>query len=186
MEIALVCSLERPKVNGHCLGRALVGTMSRRVECEKKGRVGSQAIDCPGIIDIGASKTVISQGKIQALVCKYWGNFSRWNSGRNPAIAAKIQAGRKIEKGHLQLCTELFCHQVSLGRPFHLEQPQGCEALNQGKLKDVVSGTFRTVFDMCEGRANGPSAHAKSGHLRTPKASQLRTPKAVICARQSL
>ena len=39
METTLVCSLERPKVNSHCLGRALVGAMSRRVGCEKKGRV---------------------------------------------------------------------------------------------------------------------------------------------------
>ena len=82
--------------------------------------------------------------------CKFWGNFSRWNSGRNPATAAKIQAGRRLEKGHLKLCTEIFWHQVSLGRHFHLEQPRGSEALEQKELEDVVAGTYYTVFDMCE------------------------------------
>ena len=47
METVLVCSLERQKGKGHCLGRALVGAMSRRVECEKKSNNGSQAIGCP-------------------------------------------------------------------------------------------------------------------------------------------
>lgn len=80
--------------------------------------------------------------------CKYWGNFSRWNSGRNPATAAKIQAGRQVEKGHLKLCTEIFWHQVGLGRHFHLEQPRGSEALEQKELEGVVAGTYYTVFDM--------------------------------------
>jgi hypothetical protein len=48
------------------------------------------------------------------------------------------------------LCTEIFWHQVSLGRHFHLEQPRGSEALEQKELEDVVAGTYYTVFDMCE------------------------------------
>eukprot|EP00435_Cladocopium_sp_Y103_P017364 s1359_g4.t1 len=82
--------------------------------------------------------------------CKFWGNFSRWNSGRNPATAATIQAGRERERVHLKLCCELYWHQVSLNRHFHLEQPQGSEAMEQKELRDVVWGTYRTVFDMCE------------------------------------
>ena len=83
--------------------------------------------------------------------CKYWGNFSRWNSGRNPATAAKIQAGRKREKGHLQLCTELFWHQVSLGRHFHTEQPQRFAAA--AKDKEIKAWLHhRTVQKVSKGR----------------------------------
>ena len=82
--------------------------------------------------------------------CKFWGNFSRWNSGRSLATAAKIQTGRENEKVHLKLCQELYWHQVALGRHFHMEQPQGSEAFNQKEVEEIVWGTYRTVFDMCE------------------------------------
>ena len=84
------------------------------------------------------------------------------NSGRSPATAANIQAGRDHERVHLTLCCELYWHQVSLGRHFHLEQSQGSEALVQKELDDVVSGTYRTVFDMCE-----------VGELRIPNGNNL-------------
>ena len=90
--------------------------------------------------------------------CKYWGNFSRWNSGRSPATAAKIEQGRQHERQHLKLCCEVFWFQVIHGRHFHLEQPQGSEALSQAEVEDIVLGTYRTVFDMCE-----------VGGLRIPK-----------------
>jgi hypothetical protein len=35
IETVLVCSLERQNVKGHCLGRALMGAMSRRVDGER-------------------------------------------------------------------------------------------------------------------------------------------------------
>ena len=101
--------------------------------------------------------------------CKYWGNFSRWNSGRNPATAAKIQAGRQREKGHLKLCTEVFWHQVSLGRHFHLEQPQGSEAVEQKELGDIVDGTYRTVFDMCE-----------AGQLKVPRGNNYLRKRTIV------
>ena len=50
----------------------------------------------------------------------------------------------------MKLCNELYLHQVTLGRHFHLEQPQGLEALTQKELNDVAIGTLRIVFDMCE------------------------------------
>ena len=39
---------------------------------------------------------------------------------------------------------------MSVGGHFHLEQPQGSEAIDQPELKDVREGTLCTVFDMCE------------------------------------
>ena len=56
---------------------------------------------------------------------------------------------RERERVHLRLCCDLYWHQVVLGRHFHLEQPQGSEAVDQRELRDVVWGTYRTVFDMC-------------------------------------
>ena len=82
--------------------------------------------------------------------CRYWGNFSRLNRSKSTTTAHKIDEGRKHEKIHLRLCCELFWHQVIHRRHFHLEQPQGSEALVQKELRDVVQGTYHTVFDMCE------------------------------------
>ena len=101
--------------------------------------------------------------------CKYWGNFSRWNSGRSLATAANIQQGREQQRVHLRLCCELYWHQVSFGRHFHLEQPQGSEAMEQKELFDVVTGTFRTVFDMCE-----------VGELKIPKGNNYLRKRTVV------
>ena len=101
--------------------------------------------------------------------CKFWGNFSRWNSGRSPATAAKIQAGRNQQRVHLELCSDLYWYQVSRGRHFHLEQPQGSEATEQPELDEVVLGTYRTVFDMCE-----------VGELKIPKGNNYLRKRTVV------
>ena len=82
--------------------------------------------------------------------CKYWGNFSRRNMGRSISTAAKIQAGRDSQRVHLKLCNEVYWHQMSVGGHFHLEQPQGSEAIEQPELRDVKEGILCTTFDMCE------------------------------------
>ena len=66
-ESILVCTLTRQKVNGHCLGSALIGAMSRRVDGESKG-TSSLDVDCPAIIDTGVSKTGIGQRKVKPLI----------------------------------------------------------------------------------------------------------------------
>ena len=82
--------------------------------------------------------------------CKYWGNFSRRNMGRSISTANKILDGREKQRVHLKLCNKVFLHQMSVGGHFHMEQPQGSEAIDQPELKDVREGTLCTVFDMCE------------------------------------
>ena len=66
-ESIFVCTLTRQKVNGHCLGSALIGAMSRRVDGESKG-TSSLDVDCPAIIDTGASKTAVGQRKVKTLI----------------------------------------------------------------------------------------------------------------------
>lgn len=96
--------------------------------------------------------------------CRYWGNFSRWNMSKSPSTAHNILEGRKHEKINLRLCEELYWYQVSRGRHFHLEQPQGSEALDQREVHGVVHGTYRTVFDMCEvGNLKIPRGNNSSG-----------------------
>ena len=82
--------------------------------------------------------------------CRYWGNFSRFNMGRGETSRAKILAGRARERDHLMLCNDLYLWQISVGRHFHMEQPQGSEAFEQKEVRNLVSGTLPTVFDMCE------------------------------------
>ena len=68
MESVFVCSLTKPKVTGHCLGKALIGAMARKGEHVSKVVDGVPAMECPGIIDTGASKTVSGQRKVKALI----------------------------------------------------------------------------------------------------------------------
>ena len=82
--------------------------------------------------------------------CKYWGNFSRRNMGRSKSTADKILDGRNKQRVHLKLCQQIYWHQMDMGGQFHLEQPQGSEAIYQPELKDVYEGTLCTTFDMCE------------------------------------
>ena len=101
--------------------------------------------------------------------CKDWGNFSRWNSGRNPATAAKIQAGRQREKGHLKLCTEVFWHQVSLVDIFTWNNPRGRRLLNKRSWVTLLIGTYRTVFDMCE-----------AGQLKVPRGNNYLRKRTIV------
>jgi hypothetical protein len=67
IESAFVCTMTRQKVNGHCLGSALMGAMSRKVDGDRVENFPSK-FECPGIIDTGASKTVIGQKKVKTLI----------------------------------------------------------------------------------------------------------------------
>ena len=58
--------------------------------------------------------------------------------------------GHQNVKRNLSLCEELYWFEVSHGGHFHLEQPQGPEALVQKEISGIVLGTYRSVFDMCE------------------------------------
>ena len=68
VESVFVCSLARQKVTGHCLGKALIGAMARKNEHVSNVAESVPAMECPGIIDTGASKTVIGQRKVKALI----------------------------------------------------------------------------------------------------------------------
>ena len=92
--------------------------------------------------------------------CKLWGNFSRLNLCRNPATRDRILRGRKAEQTHLKLCDEVYEFQVVNGNHFHMEQPQGSEVFEQKVLRDIVCGTLRAEFDMCEvGRLKAPKGN---------------------------
>ena len=82
--------------------------------------------------------------------CKYWGNYSRRNMGRGNSTANKILVGRDQQRVHLRLCNDVYWFQMGNGGHFHLEQPQGSEAIYQPEMKDVLFGTLCTTFDMCE------------------------------------
>ena len=82
--------------------------------------------------------------------CKYWGNYSRRNMGRGNSTANKILVGRDQQRVHLRLCNDVYWFQMGNGGHFHLEQPQGSEAIYQPEMKDVLLGTLCTTFDMCE------------------------------------
>lgn len=82
--------------------------------------------------------------------CKHWGIFSRRNMGRSISSANKVPTGRENEKVHLRLCNDVYWFQMVNGGHFHLEQPQGSEAILQPEVRDIYHGTLCTTFDMCE------------------------------------
>ena len=93
--------------------------------------------------------------------CRLWGSFSRFNMGRGESIRTSILEQRKEDLCHLELCNELYLHQVARGKHFHLEQPYGSEMMKQPQLHDVITGTLPAFFDMCQ-----------VGQLRTPNKDQ--------------
>lgn len=82
--------------------------------------------------------------------CRLWGMFSRFNMGRGTSMFEKIQCERQQERCHLQLCNDIYLHQVGLNRHFHLEQPHGSEMMDQPDLSDTKMGTLQATFDMCQ------------------------------------
>ena len=82
--------------------------------------------------------------------CRLWGNFSRYNMGRSTVLQNKILHERESERVHLQLCNDLYLHQVGQSRHFHLEQPFGSEMIFQNELNEVRLGTLPATFDMCQ------------------------------------
>ena len=90
--------------------------------------------------------------------CRLWGSFAKYNMGRSPTIQESILYQRKRDVCHLELCNELYLHQVSRGKHFHLEQPIGSEMTKQPQLSDVVTGTLPAFFDMCQaGKLRAPN-----------------------------
>ena len=91
--------------------------------------------------------------------CRLWGSFARYNMHRSITAYDRMTNEREADKHHLQLCNELYMHQVSEGRHFQLEQPQGSEMMKQPQLVEAHLGTLPATFDMCTvGRLNLPGS----------------------------
>ena len=81
--------------------------------------------------------------------CKLYGKFSNLNMSRSLQDHDRVVQRRRDNRGHLTLCNEIYRHQVSLKRHVHLEQPSESCMTSQPELQELVSGTFRSCFDMC-------------------------------------
>ena len=71
IESAMTLTSDRSKLNGRSLGNMLCGAISRKADTgrtERREVVFVVETGCPGIIDTGASKTVIGQGKVRELL----------------------------------------------------------------------------------------------------------------------
>ena len=85
--------------------------------------------------------------------CRLWGSFSRFNMNRSMESFERIQGERQSDRQHLELCNQIYLHQISKGYHFHLEQPRGSEMIQQPELQDVRMGTLPMTFDHVPGRA---------------------------------
>lgn len=77
-------------------------------------------------------------------------NTAEFSAEETWAEASAVLTGRENEKVHLRLCNDVNWFQIVNGGHFHLEQPQGSEAILQPKVRDIYHGTLCTTFDMCE------------------------------------
>ena len=82
--------------------------------------------------------------------CRLYGKFSNLNMSQSLSMYDRIQEQRKHNKHHLQLCNDIYNHQVSHRRHVHLEQPSDSCMFGQPELKELMSGTYEAKFDMCE------------------------------------
>ena len=91
--------------------------------------------------------------------CRLWGNWARFNMGRSMESFEHINSERQSDTTHLELCNQIYLHQISNGRHFHMEQPRGSEMICQPQLQDVRLGTLPATFDMCQvGQLQLPSS----------------------------
>ena len=75
----------------------------------------------------------------------------------------------KQSKHTSTLCREVYEYQVMGGNHFHMEQPRGSEVFEQSALEEVVQGTLRAEFDMCE-----------VGKLRVPRGNNFLRKRTVV------
>ena len=78
-------------------------------------------------------------------------------------------SARAEQQKHLELCNEVYEFQIAEGGHFHIEQPQGSEVFEQPVMGNIVMGTLRTVFDMCE-----------VGKLKVPKGTNYLRKRSVV------
>ena len=71
------------------------------------------------------------------------------NMTRSRESESRILFMREFERRYLKLCNDIYWHQVSHGRHFRLEQPQGSDMLKQPEVYDIMSGTLTASFDQC-------------------------------------
>ena len=101
--------------------------------------------------------------------CGPWGNFSRLNMCRSSSTRHKVLSARAEQQTHLELCREVYEFQVMGGNHFHIEQPQGSKVFDQPVMEEIVLGTLKTVFDMCE-----------VGKLRVPEGNNFLRKRTIV------
>ena len=82
--------------------------------------------------------------------CGPWGGWSKLNMCKSVALFDRINAWRKRELVHVDLCAQLCKFQVQRRRHFHLEQPNGSTMPKIEQFQDILSLTHRASFDMCQ------------------------------------
>ena len=82
--------------------------------------------------------------------CGPWGGWSKLNMCKSVALFDRINAWRKRELIHVDLCAQLCKFQVQRRRHFHLEQPNGSTMPKIEQFQDILSLTHRASFDMCQ------------------------------------
>ena len=82
--------------------------------------------------------------------CRLYGKFSTLNMSQSISAYDRIMNERHRNKIHLQLCNDIFVHQVSHRRHVHLEQPAESCMFGQPELQEMIAGTYETKFDMCQ------------------------------------
>ena len=82
--------------------------------------------------------------------CGPWGGWSKLNMCKSVALFDRINAWRKRELVHVDLCAQLCKFQVQRNRDFHLEQPNGSTMPKIEQFQTILSLTHRASFDMCQ------------------------------------
>ena len=82
-------------------------------------------------------------------VCAPWCKWNQFNMSKSLALCEKVLSDRWDSLWQLCLAVVLFRYQRSLGRHFHMEQPEGTEMFKVPCMQEVLSSLSWCKFDLC-------------------------------------
>ena len=103
-------------------------------------------------------------------VCAPWCKWNQFNMSKSLALCEKVLSDRWDSLWQLCLAVVLFRYQRSLGRHFHMEQPEGTEMFKVPCMQEVLSSLSWCKFDLC-----------RLGNLKEPQSGLPIRKRLLVC-----
>jgi hypothetical protein len=93
--------------------------------------------------------------------CQPWSPWSRFNMMRSLKLRSRVLAERARQKIHIQLCSVIYMHQLTVGDHFHchMEQPNSSDLYRTPEAQDIMAYSLAAKFDMCPFNLRDPQTN---------------------------